>query len=145
MIGTLKHQTKVALQFAMVRGKENVRLIDQMICREPGDNPADRIVNEFVFNVGIGVDLTDLIRRQVCRHKIPGRLKITPDCTFIITAPVLWLLVEQREARRVGLAIQPRQWHVSPIVAMQFAAWNIPRMVGVWKAHPTKEGVLSKA
>ena len=83
MVGPFVEQTKVALEFAVVSGEQDIGAIEPPAVRDPTEHPAHGFVDQFVFNVNQRVDLADLIGGHFARHK-------SPRATFIVAeaAPV---------------------------------------------------------
>jgi hypothetical protein len=47
----------------MIRGEKDVCLVVKALVLEPVDDLSDRFINQFVFDMSIGIDLSDLIGR----------------------------------------------------------------------------------
>ena len=61
VVGALKQQAIVALQFAMVSGENDVGIRLPAAIAQIVKDPRAGVVDVFVFNVGVGSDLPDLV------------------------------------------------------------------------------------
>ncbi len=118
MIGPLEHQPVVALELAVVRGEEDVGVLEGARRLEERHDAAHRLVDELVLHVDHRVDLAHLIvghpSGDEARRPSLGVAEAALVPRQPVRRPVAEDLLDGLAVARVTL----RQWEVAPVDAL---------------------------
>jgi len=142
VVGPFVEQAKVALQFAVVSGEQDIGAIEPPALRDPTEHPAHGLVDQFVFNVNQRVDLADLIGGHFARHKNPRATFIVAEAALVPVEPVARLLPQDAFNFFARARIAGREIEIAPLDSARFTRGRVPRVMRVGKAHPYEPVVV---
>ena len=79
----------------MIGGKKDIGGFHQVFGFQPVNDASNRLINEFVLNMGVGINFFDLICCEISGDEISWRLKVAPKATLIVAQPMFWFLLQQ--------------------------------------------------
>ena len=126
----------------MVGGEHHVDVVGPAPLGDPGQHPAERLVDQLDLDGVAGVHLADLVGGQGGRHPVGRRLVVGHQRPVVPGPPVAGLAVEDRLPRRPGPRVAGRQRHLAPVDAAHLGLRRVPGVVGVGEAHPAEPVVV---
>ena len=90
VIRTLEQQSEVTLKFTMVSGKYDVCIFIPTFLPQPINHLSTGFIDQFIFDMGHGINFSHLIRCHLLRDEFSRRFKVRPEATFVVPQPMFW-------------------------------------------------------
>src|SRR5262249_38250471 len=96
VIRPLVEQAEITLQLTVVGGKDDISAMVPFAFGDPVQNPPERFIDEFIFNMDQRVDFADLIRSERAGNKADRAALIVAKPALVPLQPMGRLLTENR-------------------------------------------------